>query len=43
LPNTEFVADRVIALPFFNQLTEKEIQEVCGGLAESLIEVRRKT
>ncbi|HEX3738858.1 MAG TPA: DegT/DnrJ/EryC1/StrS family aminotransferase [Terriglobales bacterium] len=43
LPHTEFVADRVITLPFFNQLTEKEIQEVCGGLAESLIEVRRKT
>jgi dTDP-4-amino-4,6-dideoxygalactose transaminase len=43
LPNTEFVADRVIALPFFNQLTQQEIQDVCGALAESITEVRRKT
>jgi dTDP-4-amino-4,6-dideoxygalactose transaminase len=43
LPNTEFVADRVIALPFFNELTESEIQEVCGSLEESIREVRRKT
>jgi perosamine synthetase len=43
LPNTEFVADRVITLPFFNELTENEIQEVCGALAESIIDLRRKT
>jgi perosamine synthetase len=43
LPNTEFVADRVITLPFFNQLTESEVQEVCGALAESIIDLRRKT
>jgi perosamine synthetase len=43
LPNTESVADRVITLPFFNTLTENEIHEVCGALAESIIDVRRKT
>src|SRR5207247_58459 len=43
LPQTEFVADRVIALPFFNQLTEAEIQEVCVALDESIRELRRKT
>jgi perosamine synthetase len=42
LRQTEFVADRVIALPFFNELTEAEIQEVCGALAESIRELRRK-
>ncbi len=42
LSQTEFVADRVIALPFFNELTEREIQEVCGALAESFRELRRK-
>jgi perosamine synthetase len=43
LPKTEFVADRIIALPFFNELTEKEIQEVCAAFAESIGELRRKT
>ena len=43
LPQTEFVADRVIALPFFNELTEAEIQEVSGALEESIRELRRKT
>lgn len=43
LPNTEFVADRGIALPFFNELTFAEIQEVCAALADSIHEVRRKT
>ncbi len=42
LPQTELVADRVIALPFFNALTEHEIQEVCGALEESMRELRRK-
>jgi len=43
LEHTEFVADRVIALPFFNELTEAEIQEVCGALGETIRELRRKT
>jgi perosamine synthetase len=42
LRNTEAVADRVIALPFFNELTEGEIQEVAGALEESIRELRRK-
>lgn len=36
LPHTEFAADRVISLPFFNQLTESQIDEVCLALKESL-------
>lgn len=36
LPHSEFVADRVIALPFFNQITESQIDEVCLALKESL-------
>ena len=42
LRNTEAVADRVIALPFFNELTEREIQEVARALEESVRELRRK-
>jgi perosamine synthetase len=42
LQKTEAVADRVIALPFFNELTELEIQEVAGALEESIRELRRK-
>ena len=42
LPQTEFAADRVIALPFFNELTDAEIQEVCGALEESIRESQRK-
>jgi perosamine synthetase len=42
LPQTELVADRVLAVPFFNALTEQEIQEVCGALEESMRELRRK-
>jgi perosamine synthetase len=42
LVQTEFVADRVIVLPFFNELTEPEIHEVCGALEESTRELRRK-
>lgn len=42
LPQTEFVADRVIVLPFFNELTKPEIHEVCGALKESIVELRRK-
>jgi perosamine synthetase len=42
LRNTESVADRVIALPFFNELTAREIHEVAGALEESIRELRRK-
>jgi perosamine synthetase len=42
LVNTEAVADRVIALPFFNELTERQVQEVAGALEESIRELRRK-
>lgn len=41
--STEFVADRVIQLPFFNELTKSEIQEVCVGLRDAIQDVRRKT
>jgi dTDP-4-amino-4,6-dideoxygalactose transaminase len=43
LPSTEFVADRVIALPFFNEMTFAEIQEVCASLADSIHELWRRT
>jgi dTDP-4-amino-4,6-dideoxygalactose transaminase len=43
LPNTEFVADRVLQLPFFNQLAEAEIREVCTALEQSIHELRRRT
>ena len=42
LPNTEFVADGILALPFFNELKKNEIQEVCSALDDSIREVRRK-
>ena len=42
LPQTEFIADRIIALPFFNELTEQEVHEVCGALEESIRELRQK-
>jgi perosamine synthetase len=43
LPVTDHVADRVLALPFFNQMTEAEVDEVCQALAESLLELHRNT
>jgi len=43
LPNTELVADRVIQLPFFNELTKKEIAEICGALKDAIQETRRNT
>ena len=43
LANTEFVAHRVIQLPFFNELTEVEIIEVCGALKEAIHDARRNT
>jgi perosamine synthetase len=42
LPVTEDVADRVLALPFFNQMAEAEVQEVCDALKASLAELRRR-
>jgi|SRR5579871_816860 len=36
LANTEQAADRTIALPFFNRLTDGEIGEVCVALGESI-------
>ncbi len=36
LPVTESAANRVIALPFFNQITDAEMEEVCAALAASL-------
>ena len=36
LPVTEHCADRTIALPFFNRLTESEIQQVCDTLTSLL-------
>ncbi len=42
LRHTESVAERVIALPFFNELSHREIQTVCGALEESIRELRRK-
>jgi perosamine synthetase len=35
-PHAERSADRTIALPFFNRLTEAEQDEVCGRLTESI-------
>jgi dTDP-4-amino-4,6-dideoxygalactose transaminase len=43
LPNTEFVADRVIQLPFFNELTESEIQQVCSALQGAIQQLKRRT
>jgi perosamine synthetase len=42
LPVTDFVADHVIALPFYNQMNEAEVDVVVTTLAESLAEMRRK-
>jgi perosamine synthetase len=36
VPVTEFQAARTLALPFFNQITEEEIDEVCSTLVELL-------
>lgn len=43
LPNTEAAADRGLALPFFPQLTEAEIEEVCDTLRESLATLSRRS
>lgn len=33
---TEHVADRILALPFFNRMTEDQVVEVCGRLADAI-------
>jgi perosamine synthetase len=43
LPKTELVAKRVIQLPFFNELTKSEIQEVCAALKGAIQDERRNT
>ena len=43
LRNTESVSPRVIALPFFNELSSEDVQEVCKALNHSIRELRRKT
>ena len=43
IPNTEFVADRIIALPFFNEIIASEINEVCSALKDAIQSRRRKT
>jgi perosamine synthetase len=39
-PVTEYVSDRTIALPFFNQLTEAQVARVAQALANALNAVR---
>jgi perosamine synthetase len=36
LPVTESVSARTLALPFFNKLTQTEVQHICAVLKESL-------
>jgi perosamine synthetase len=43
LPHTEFVANRILALPFFHDLTASQITEVSTALQESIYALRRKT
>ena len=43
LTSTESIADRVIALPFFNELTEAEVEQVCSELEDSIHKWLRKT
>jgi perosamine synthetase len=33
---TEYVADRTLALPFFNRLTDEQMAEVCGSLRDAI-------
>lgn len=41
-PVTERVAERTIALPFFNRLSEAEVDYVCNGLRKAVGSVRNK-
>jgi len=36
LPVTEAVAVRTLALPFFNRITEEQIQQVCAALRAAI-------
>jgi perosamine synthetase len=36
LPITESIADRTLALPFFNRITDDQIQRVCIALQAAL-------
>jgi perosamine synthetase len=40
-PVTERVADRTLALPFYNRLTQEDIEIVCQTLANALDSVHR--
>jgi len=40
LCNTEAIADRVLALPFFNQITDSQIDEVCATLEEIVLQAQ---
>jgi dTDP-4-amino-4,6-dideoxygalactose transaminase len=42
-PVTEHVADRTIALPFFNHLTEEKIRFVCSSLRNAIHSLTTKT
>jgi dTDP-4-amino-4,6-dideoxygalactose transaminase len=42
LPHTDSVASRVIALPFFHQLTEAETEEVCSVLKDCIAKLSRR-
>jgi perosamine synthetase len=43
LPKTELVADRIICLPFFNEITMGEIGDVCSTLKDAIHSCCRKT
>ncbi len=42
-PITEHIADRTIALPFFNHLTQGEVETVCLSLRNAIHSLRGKT
>ena len=41
-PVTEYVSARTLALPFFGKMTAKQVDTVCGALAEILEEAPRR-
>lgn len=43
LPNTDYVSERVLALPFFNQLSGADIEEVCSALGTCLGTLSRRS
>jgi dTDP-4-amino-4,6-dideoxygalactose transaminase len=40
LGNTESIAPRTLALPFFNRISTEQIEEVCQRLEEALRKLR---